>query len=196
STKDRAKSITPPLRPKLHAYIVGICNNDGIIVHAIGGAQDHIHCLLQIPPTHSVAKTVLTIKANSSRWLRQTSRDFAWQQGYAAFSVSASMILTVSRYIQNQEAHHHKMTFQEEFWRSCGDTGWSTIQNSSSDECRAYGAPVFGGSFSQPLRAGLICVAPTALPCPGKLAVAHRHLSDDGRGSEQRLEEAAGGRHI
>ncbi|HKN24446.1 MAG TPA: IS200/IS605 family transposase [Candidatus Acidoferrum sp.] len=115
STKDRAKSITPPLRPKLHAYIVGICNNDGIIVHAIGGAQDHIHCLLQIPPTHSVAKTVLTIKANSSRWLRQTSRDFAWQQGYAAFSVSASMILTVSRYIQNQEAHHHKMTFQEEF---------------------------------------------------------------------------------
>ena len=115
STKGRAKSITPPLKPKLHAYIVGICNNEGILVHAIGGTDDHIHCLLRLPPTHSLAKTILTIKSNSSRWVRQTSHDFAWQQGYAAFSVSASLIPTVSRYIQNQEAHHHKMSFQQEF---------------------------------------------------------------------------------
>ena len=115
STKGRAKSITPPLKPKLHAYIVGICNNEGILVHAIGGTDDHIHCLLRLPPTHSLAKTILTIKSNSSRWVRQTSHDFAWQQGYAAFSVSASLIPTVSHYIQNQEAHHRKRRFEEEF---------------------------------------------------------------------------------
>jgi len=115
STKDRVKTLAPAVRPKLQAYIVGICNNRGIVVYAVGGTEDHVHCLLEIPATDSVAETVLTIKANSSRWLHQTSRDFAWQKGYAAFSVSASLIPTVSRYIQNQEAHHHKMTFEEEF---------------------------------------------------------------------------------
>ncbi len=115
STKARARSISPPVRPKLHAYIVGICNKDGVLVHAIGGTDDHLHILLQLPATLSLAKTVLTLKANSSRWVRQTSRDFAWQHGYAAFSVSTSLLPTVIRYIQNQQAHHRKMSFEDEF---------------------------------------------------------------------------------
>jgi putative transposase len=62
-----------------------------------------------------LAKTVLTVKSNSSRWLRQSVRHFAWQEGYAAFSVSVSLFPTVVRYIRNQEAHHRKMNFEEEF---------------------------------------------------------------------------------
>ena len=115
STKARAKTISLSVQPKLHAYIIGICHNDGILVHALGGTEDHIHCLLQLPPTRCLAKIVLTIKANSSRWVRQTARDFAWQQGYAAFSVITSLLPTVTRYIQNQQAHHRKMSFEDEF---------------------------------------------------------------------------------
>jgi len=115
STKDRTKTISPALQPKLWAYITGICGNEGIFVHAIGGTDDHVHCLLQLPPTISLAKAVLTIKANSSRWLRETARGFAWQKGYAAFSVSASLCPTVIRYTHNQATHHRKMTFEEEF---------------------------------------------------------------------------------
>jgi REP-associated tyrosine transposase len=115
STKDRAKTITPQLQPKLYAFIVGICKNENIYVLAIGGAQDHIHILLQLPPTVSLAKLTLLIKSNSSRWLRQTMRAFAWQHGYAAFSVSASLLPAVERYIQNQETHHRKMSFEIEF---------------------------------------------------------------------------------
>jgi putative transposase len=115
STKGRAKFILPSAQGKLWAYIAGICKNEGIFVHAIGGSEDHVHCLLQLPPTHNLAKSIATIKANSSRWLRETARDFAWQQGYAEFSVSASQLPTVNRYVRNQEAHHRKMSFEDEF---------------------------------------------------------------------------------
>jgi putative transposase len=78
----------------------------------IGGMEDQIHLLVQIPPTVTLSKAVTTIKANSSRWM---GAKFSWQQGYAAFSVSASNIPTVSRYIKNQKAHHRKMGFDDEF---------------------------------------------------------------------------------
>lgn len=72
------------------SYIGGICKAENIFVHAIGGMDDHIHLLLQIPPVLSLAKAVNVIKANSSRWMNDLGRQFAWQQGYGAFSVSAS----------------------------------------------------------------------------------------------------------
>ena len=81
----------------------------------MGGTQDHIHFLIQLPPTLALAKAVLAIKANSSRWANEEGHKFAWQQGYAAFSVSASIVPTVVRYIRNQEAHHRRMTFDAEF---------------------------------------------------------------------------------
>ena len=115
STKGRAKCIAPSAQGQLWAYITGICKNEGIFVHAIGGTTDHLHCLLQLPPTHNLAQSIGGIKANSSRWLRDTAREFAWQEGYAAFSVSASLVPAVRRYIQNQEAHHRKMSFDDEF---------------------------------------------------------------------------------
>jgi putative transposase len=76
---------------------------------------DHIHLLIQLPQSLPLAKAILTIKSNSSRWAHAQNHKFAWQEGYAAFSVSASLVPAVVRYIQNQEAHHKKMPFDAEF---------------------------------------------------------------------------------
>jgi REP element-mobilizing transposase RayT len=115
STKDRRKTISTEFQPRLWAYSAGICKKQGIFVHAIGGMPDHVHFLIQVPPVMALAKAVLAIKSNSSRWANQGGQRLAWQQGYAAFSVSASIVPAVVRYIQNQEAHHRKMSFDEEF---------------------------------------------------------------------------------
>jgi REP element-mobilizing transposase RayT len=96
------------------AYVAGICKNHEIIAHAVGGMDDHIHLLIQIPASMSLAKAVLAIKSNSSRWANEQGNHFAWQEGYAAFSVSASLVPAVVRYIQTQESHHRKMPFDAE----------------------------------------------------------------------------------
>lgn len=115
ATKDRRKSIPREFQPTLWSYIAGICKNHGILAHSIGGAADHIHLLIQLPQSLPLAKAVLTIKSNSSRWAHTQNHKFAWQEGYAAFSVSASLVPAVVRYIQNQEPHHKKMSFDVEF---------------------------------------------------------------------------------
>ncbi|HXZ12658.1 MAG TPA: IS200/IS605 family transposase [Candidatus Sulfotelmatobacter sp.] len=115
STKDRCKLIPRDFQSRLWAYTAGVCKNHGMIVHAVGGMDDHMHLLIQIPPSLPLAKVVLAIKSNSSRWANEQGRKFAWQQGYAAFSVSASLVPAVVRYIQTQESHHRKMTFDAEW---------------------------------------------------------------------------------
>ncbi len=114
STKYRRKTISKEFQLRMWAYAAGICKNHGIFVHAVGGIDDHIHLLIQVPPVLSLAKAVLAIKSNSSRWANEQGNKFAWQQGYAAFSVSSSRVPEVVRYIQTQESHHRKMTFDEE----------------------------------------------------------------------------------
>ena len=115
STKERRKLIPAEFQPDLWAYVAGICKRNELFVHAVGGLDDHIHSLVQIPPSITIAKAVLAIKSNSSRWVREQIRGFEWQEGYGAFSVSASNVPTVEQYIRSQAAHHRKMTFEEEF---------------------------------------------------------------------------------
>jgi putative transposase len=115
STKSRHKTIDSEFRPKFWAYIMGICRRLDIYVHSVGGMEDHIHLLIQIPPVLTLSKAVATIKANSSRWANDEGHKLAWQEGYAAFSVSASVIPVVTQYIRNQEEHHKKMDFGAEF---------------------------------------------------------------------------------
>jgi REP element-mobilizing transposase RayT len=79
---------------------------------AVGGTEDHVHLLFHLPPKLALAKAVLLLKANSSKWM---GKNVAWQEGYGAFSVSSSNLGPVIRYIQNQEKHHRKFTFEEEF---------------------------------------------------------------------------------
>jgi REP element-mobilizing transposase RayT len=115
STKDRRKIITKELQPRLWAYLAGIAKNHDMIIVAVGGTEDHLHILFHLPPKLALAKAVLLMKSNSSKWLNEGGTDFAWQEGYGAFSVSASNLDSVIRYIRNQEKHHRKFTFEEEF---------------------------------------------------------------------------------
>lgn len=111
STKERQRLIKKEFQPRMWSYVGGICKAENIFMHAIGGMEDHIHLLLQIPPMLSLAKAVNVIKANSSRWMTDLGKEFGWQQGYGAFSVSASNISKVVRYIQNQGSYHKKINF-------------------------------------------------------------------------------------
>jgi REP element-mobilizing transposase RayT len=115
STKDRQKLIEPAMQPKLWSYMAGIGRNHGFLVLANGGTSDHIHLLIQLPPVLALAKAISVVKANSARWMNEHETKFAWQQGYGAFSVSASNLGTVKRYIANQERHHRKKTYEQEF---------------------------------------------------------------------------------
>jgi len=118
STKERRQSLTEDLQPKLWAYMAGIAHNQGFEAMIIGGVGDHVHALLVLPPTIPLAKAVQFLKGSSSHWINETcssDKPFAWQEGYGAFSVSASQTPDVVRYIQNQRAHHEKKNFEEEF---------------------------------------------------------------------------------
>ncbi len=89
--------------------------NHEIPVLKIGGMEDHVHVLLALPGTMTSAHAIQTLKANTSRWLRERVPDFEWQEGYGVFSVSASLAPTVKRYIEQQAEHHKTRTFEEEF---------------------------------------------------------------------------------
>jgi REP element-mobilizing transposase RayT len=115
STKERRKTIPREWQPRLWAYLAGICKNHGMIALAVGGTQDHVHLLFHLPPRLALAKAVLLLKSNSSKWMGEQGREFSWQEGYGAFSVSSSNLSAVMRYVQNQEAHHRKISFEEEF---------------------------------------------------------------------------------
>lgn len=117
STKNRAPDIRPPTRERLWRYIAGIMRSSGTKVHIINGGHDHIHVLFTLPPTLPLADLMRLAKTNSSRWLRRefpAHRGFAWQPGYAAFSVSYSRFNEVFEYIAHQEAHHRSRSFEEE----------------------------------------------------------------------------------
>lgn len=115
STKDRRDTIPKDLEPNLWAYMGGIATNLAIIPVAIGGTQNHAHLLLRLKPNITVAEAVQKLKANSSRWMGEHGLSFEWQKGYAALSVSPSPVGTVRAYVLNQEEHHHKRSFEEEF---------------------------------------------------------------------------------
>ena len=115
STKDRRKTIAKELQPQLWAYLVGICKRHDMLALAAGGTENHVHVLLRLPPKLALAKAILLLKANSSKWMGEHVRSFSWQEGYGAFSVSTSNIDAVVRYIQNQPAHHRKISFEDEF---------------------------------------------------------------------------------
>lgn len=92
-----------------------IARNIDIDVIAIGGVENHVHFLMTLPPSRAMANIVRDLKANSSHILRQDSRMFRWQDGYAAVSVSPSAVKAVVRYIENQAEHHRKRSFGEEY---------------------------------------------------------------------------------
>ena len=117
STKDRVAYLKAEARDEVFAYVVGVARSLDVRTLKVGGHEDHLHLLLRIPASFPVCDVVNRIKTNSSRWIRKRGllhRSFGWQNGYAAFSVSESSVNDVVAYIANQEAHHRRVSFQEE----------------------------------------------------------------------------------
>ncbi|MGA7685939.1 MAG: IS200/IS605 family transposase [Terriglobales bacterium] len=116
STKGRRALIGDDLRPHLFAYLGGIIREMRGTALIVNGTADHVHMLVRIRPAQSTADVMRVVKANSCRWVHEKWKmKFAWQTGYGVFSVSESNVPTVSRYIAEQEKHHRKKTFQEEY---------------------------------------------------------------------------------
>jgi REP element-mobilizing transposase RayT len=116
STKNREGVIAPAWRGRLHDYIGGTMRNLGGVSEGVGGVADHVHVLARLRATHCVADFMRDVKAGASAWVHDEigARGFAWQDGYAAFTVSATAVVSVQRYIAGQEEHHRTRTFNEE----------------------------------------------------------------------------------
>jgi REP element-mobilizing transposase RayT len=127
STKGRATFLQDKLfRDRLHGYMVGICRNMECPSIAIGGVADHIHILCRFSKNLTVAAFLRDSKKDSSAWVkseRPDLADFYWQGGYGAFSISPSHVDALRDYICNQEEHHRKVTFQDEFRQLCRKYG-------------------------------------------------------------------------
>jgi len=113
STKNRLPQISDP--EKLWSYLRGIARNRGVDALAIGGTANHVHLLLALPSSLTIADSMRDLKANSSRHLNEKRRGFRWQDGYATISASPSQIADLTRYIETQPEHHAKWSFESEY---------------------------------------------------------------------------------
>jgi REP element-mobilizing transposase RayT len=121
STKNRVNWIDRKIEERAWAYLGGIARENKFKAECVGGVENHVHLLLELPATLAVSKAVQLLKGGSSMWIKDTFpeipgiRQFAWQDGYAAFTVSRSQLAEVERYIGNQREHHRVNTFEEEY---------------------------------------------------------------------------------
>jgi len=118
SIKNRERWIVPGIEERVWAYLAGIAVEDKMHPVAIGGMDDHIHLLLNLPTAIAPSKAVQLIKGGSSLWIHKTFpslKAFGWQDGYGVFTVSKSALPEVEAYIRNQREHHRNKTFQEEY---------------------------------------------------------------------------------
>ena len=118
STKRRQSWLSEDIRDQVFAYIIGTVKAIDGVVLAIGGVEDHLHLLVRIPAKTAVADFLRKLKSNSSKHIHETWPElaqFAWQDGYGAFTVSPSNVEEVRSYILNQPEHHRRTSFQEEY---------------------------------------------------------------------------------
>ncbi|MDD4534776.1 MAG: IS200/IS605 family transposase, partial [Prevotella sp.] len=116
STKNREPNIVPRYREEMFKYIAGALDDMGCSAIFVGGMDDHIHALFCLSRTKTISDVVRDVKANSTKWMKEKlGCNFMWQNGYAVFSVSQSMVEKVRHYIENQSEHHKKKSFQDEY---------------------------------------------------------------------------------
>jgi REP element-mobilizing transposase RayT len=117
STKERRKRIVPEIQPRLWAYMGGVAREHQMTALSIGGIEDHVHILLSLSSSTSIAAAMREIKSASSHWMHETCAmdDFEWQEGYGAFSIGCSQIPDTLAYIASQQEHHRKRDFQAEY---------------------------------------------------------------------------------
>jgi REP element-mobilizing transposase RayT len=121
STKDRHPFLDSAIRERMHGYLASLCRDLGSTCYKVGGVADHVHVVTSLPRTLTQSDLLENIKKKSSKWIKEIDRTrygkFAWQRGYGAFSVSSSKLDGVVDYVVNQEEHHRKQTFQDEYRR-------------------------------------------------------------------------------
>ena len=120
STKNREPWLDADVRPRMHAYLATICRDLDAEAFRVGGVADHVHLVVTLPRTLSQSALVEEIKKLSSKWIKGLDpkyRQFYWQRGYGAFSLGRSQLDAVVKYVSEQEEHHRKVTFQDEFRR-------------------------------------------------------------------------------
>ncbi len=118
TTKNREPWLSSSLRERLYPYICGIARENSLKVLCIGGTDNHVHILLSLNSTTSIAKAIQLIKGGSSKWIHDTFSEqklFSWQEGYGAFSIGISNVDETRQYIENQEKHHSKESFCDEY---------------------------------------------------------------------------------
>jgi putative transposase len=116
-TKNHERLMGAEWRSRLHAYMGGILVSLEVVPEMVGGVEDHVHILAGLSATHRLADVLREVKSASSRWVHEEMQlpAFAWQEGYGAFTVSASQREIVRRYIAEQEEHHRTRSFREEY---------------------------------------------------------------------------------
>ena len=118
STKNRQALLSGDIRSDLHAYMATVLKNLGCPALLINSVEDHVHLLFDLGRTVAISTAVEEVKKTSSKWIKAKGTSFsrfAWQAGYGAFAVSESNVAEVRAYIANQEEHHRKRSFQEEY---------------------------------------------------------------------------------
>ncbi len=126
SVQNRICLISDSWKDQLYRYITGIIQNNGHKLLIINGMPDHIHILFGFRPTQSLSDLMQDVKGDSSRWINEKKLikgRFSWQEGYGAFSYSKSHVSSVIKYIQNQEIHHRRLSFLEEYKKMLDDFG-------------------------------------------------------------------------
>ena len=118
-TKAQSTDVLDNDLARLHQYIGGIVKGLGAVLIEVGGTNDHVHLICSLPKTMALADFMRTVKTESSRWIKSLNQHyygaFAWQEGYAAYSVSTSVLPKVIQYIRNQQEHHKVRTFMDEY---------------------------------------------------------------------------------
>ena len=126
STKDRRPLITPEYEVRLYDYLGGTIRKLGGISLELNGTEDHVHVLAKLRPDCALSDVLRDLKANATGWMHDvfpTLKNFSWQRGYGAFTVSQSHVEAVRRYIARQKEHHRKISFRDEFIQFLQENG-------------------------------------------------------------------------
>ena len=126
STKDRRPLITPDYELRLYDYLGGTIRKLGGISLELNGTEDHVHLLAKLRPDCALSDVLRNLKANATGWMHDvfpTLKNFSWQRGYGAFTVSQSHVEAVRQYIARQKEHHQRISFRDEFIQFLQENG-------------------------------------------------------------------------
>ncbi|MBN1516565.1 IS200/IS605 family transposase [Candidatus Sumerlaeota bacterium] len=118
STKDRKPFLDATIRESTHAYLASVARNAGCECYRVDGVEDHVHFAIRLSRTITIADLVEKLKTASSKWIKTQGghlSEFAWQRGYGCFSIGPNDLAALMNYIDRQQEHHEKRTFQDEF---------------------------------------------------------------------------------